>query len=129
MKQKLFDGSDFEKIGGKEGVERIIKQFVDRVYNDVIIGFFFREIEKENLMAREVEFASQHLGGPCQYTGRPIGAVHKKHPINKGHFHRRLWILKEVLMACDVPRDVQKRWLEHNRSLENAVTNGTDCVV
>lgn len=121
--------TDFARIGGQEGLERIIHRFIQRVYDDMIIGFFFVRIDKENLIAREVEFAARHLGGPSQYSGRPIGVVHKKHPINRGHFHRRLWLLSEVLKEFKVPEDIQTSWLAHNRQLESMVTDGSDCVV
>ena len=129
MSLKQTNPSDFDRIGGQEGLQVIIERFIKRVYGDMIIGFFFSKIDQDNLIAREIEFAARHLGGSVTYTGRPIGAVHRKHPINKGHFHRRLWILGEVLTECEVPEDIRNRWLDHNRQLETLVTDGTDCVL
>lgn len=120
--------TDYERLGGEDGLARIIRCFVDRVYEDMIIGFLFRRIDKENLIAREIEFASRHLGGPHVYTGRPIREAHQKHPINRGHFHRRMWLLERVLLECQVDSDVMERWLHHNRMLESLVTDGSDCV-
>jgi hemoglobin len=120
--------TDYERLGGEKALRHIIRCFVDRVYGDVIIGFLFRSIDKERLIEREIEFASLHLGGPHVYTGRSIREAHQRHPINRGHFHRRLWILEQVLLECEVESDIIEKWLHHNRVLESLVTDGSDCV-
>jgi hemoglobin len=124
----LKTDSDFSRLGGFDGLKPLVRKFIQRVMSDTIIGFFFDLVDQEQLIAREVEFAARHLGGPDAYTGKPIARSHKPHPINRGHFHRRLWILEEVLKEEGVPEDIRERWLEHNRLLEPAVTNGTECV-
>lgn len=120
--------TDYERLGGEKVLAQIIRRFVDRVYEDMIIGFLFRGIDKEHLIAREIEFASLHLGGPHTYTGRGIRDAHQRHPINRGHFHRRLWILEQVLLEFGVESDIIEKWLHHNRVLELLVTDGSDCV-
>lgn len=124
----MTETSDYARLGGAEGLEPLVRAFVNRVRQDVIIGFFFDRVDPETLIARELEFAAQHLGGEVRYSGRPLRTVHRAHPINRGHFHRRLWILEEILREAQVPEDIRERWLQHNRALEGAVTNGTDCV-
>lgn len=120
--------TDYQRLGGEAGLRRIVADFVDRVFDDVIIGFLFVGVDRATLVEREVAFAAAHLGGPQRYAGRPIGAVHRKHPINRGHFHRRLWLLEQTLTDHGADRDVIDRWLEHNRGLEKAITTGLDCL-
>jgi len=119
--------SDFQSLGGEETLRPIIRSFIDRVYNDTIIGFFFMSIDKEQLIQREFEFAAQHLGAPITYTGTPIAQAHQKHPINNGHFHRRMWILEQTLREHHVDEAIIERWLAHNKAFLKAVTNGMDC--
>jgi len=121
------DGTYYQKLGGKDKLREVITDFIKRVYDDPIIGFFFKRIDQPRLIQREIEFASLHLGGPKKYTGRMIGPIHQTHPINRGHFHRRIWILEQTLQAHNVAPDVIEHWLEHNRKLENIVTNQKDC--
>lgn len=128
MSNEVDSTHDFDQLGGVEGIKPIIQSFIDKVYGDMIIGFLFINVDKEQLIAREVEFASRHLGGSVSYTGKPIGPVHRKHPINKGHFHRRLWLLGNTLDEHGVNPDIKERWLSHNRQLEPVITDGTDCV-
>lgn len=119
--------TDYESIGGWDGVEAIIRDFIGRVYDDVIIGFFFWSIDKERLIRREAELASVHLGGPETYSGRAVHKAHARHPINRGQFRRRLYLLEQTLDAHSVPDAIKARWLDHDRRLESAVTDGREC--
>lgn len=120
--------TDYERIGGETGLRAIVEDFIGRVYGDLIIGFFFARIDKEQLIAHECAFAASHLGGPAQYEGRPLPAAHRPHPINSGHFHRRIWLLENTLRDHDVPDDVVTHWLDHNRRLERSIVSAGDCV-
>jgi hemoglobin len=120
--------NDFEAVGGAEAVSAIIRDFIERVYADAIIGFFFVTIDKERLILRESQLAAAHLGGPQEYSGRPIHKAHARHPINRGQFRRRLYLLEKTLDAHGVPADIKERWLDHDRRLESAVTDGRECI-
>lgn len=119
--------SDYARIGGADGLECIVRDFVGRVFDDFIIGFLFIGKDPERIVRHEIEHAAAHLGGPSRYTGRPIGQVHRPLPINRGHFRRRLALLRTVLRDHDIDQDVIDRWLAANRRLEEAVVDGTDC--
>ncbi len=106
----------------------VIDRFVDRMFDDFIIGFHFRNADRQRVKRHELQFARQHLLGEGRYEGRPIGALHRPLRINAGQFRRRLAILRTVATSCGMdPRDVE-RWIEHDRSLMPAIVDGTDCV-
>jgi hemoglobin len=117
MKSTLFDD-----LGGETVLRSIIDRFVDRVFDDVMIGFFFRNASRERVKQKEYEFAAVHLGAPVTYTGRPLDAAHAAHPIMGGQFARRKMILKEVLDAHQAPEHVKQHWLDHTESLRPLVT-------
>jgi len=119
--------TDYERIGGRDGLTVIVEDFVSRVFDDFIIGFLFLGRDRERIVRHEVEHAAEHLGGPREYTGRPIARVHRPLPINRGHFRRRLALLRTVLRQHDVPDDIIERWIAADRRLEEAVVDGTDC--
>jgi hemoglobin len=112
----------FEELGGEPRLREIIQHFVDRVFADTMIGFFFAKVSKQRLKELEYRFAAQHLGAPVAYTGRPIQEAHRRHPIMGGQFRRRLKILEETLDHFGVPENVKAHWLEHTLSLESQVT-------
>jgi hemoglobin len=119
----------FDQMGGEPALRRVVDRFVDRLFDDVMIGFFFRDARRERVKEKEYEFAARHLGGPVTYTGRPIREVHAAHPIMGGQFNRRLQILKETLEELGVPEAVREHFLAHTESLRGQVTRnvGNDC--
>lgn len=119
----MSDPSLFEKLGGEPALRRVIDRFVDRIFDDVMIGYLFRRASRARVKQKEYEHAAEHLGGPVAYTGRPIDAVHRPHQIRGGQFMRRVRILEETLVELDVPEEVRKHWLEHTLSLQHLVTN------
>ena len=120
--------TDYERIGGAAELEVLITAFIDRVYADFIIGFLFIGKDRERIIRHEIEHASAHLGGPSEYRGRPMPAVHKPLKINAGHFRRRLAILRTVLLQHQVDHGVIDRWISANQRLESSITDGTECL-
>src|SRR5262245_60109878 len=118
----MTDRTLFEELGGEPRLRAIIDRFVDRNFEDPMIGFFFEGVSRERLKQKEYEFAAQHLGAPIAYTGRPIAEAHGRHPIMGGQFMRRLQILKETLSEFDVPPRVRDHWLAHTEALRPLVT-------
>jgi truncated hemoglobin YjbI len=118
----------WEQLGGAAGIEGLVRTFVDRMWTDFIIGFQFEGRDKERIVRHEVEHAARIFGADVAYTGRPIGAVHRPLRINRGQFRRRLAVLATVLREAGVPEPLIEQWLAHDRRLEAAITDGTDCV-
>jgi truncated hemoglobin YjbI len=114
--------SPYERLGGEVGLEKIVDDFIDRVTGDMMIGFFFRSIDKERLKRLETQFAASHLGGPAQYEGRPLDVAHAPHPIMGGQFNRRLRILDQTLRDHGVSDEIREQWLQHNESLRQRIT-------
>lgn len=119
--------SDYHRLGGPEGVERIMTIFVDRMRSDFVIGFLFEGRDRERILKHEIELASAHLGGPARYSGRPMGVVHRPLRIHRGHFQRRIAVLRKVLTELEVPDDVVERWVAHDASLESVIAEPIDC--
>jgi hemoglobin len=114
--------SDFERLGGEPVLRAIVDDFVARVFDDAMIGFFFRNVDRRRIQEFEYQHAAEHLGGPGRYRGRPLAEVHAKHPIRGGHFDRRAQILRDTLEHHEVAPDIRDRWLRHTESLRPLVT-------
>jgi hemoglobin len=111
-----------ELAGGESGLRALLEDFYDRVFKDVMIGFFFKGKDKQRLIQKELEFALNLLGADITYTGKPIPVAHAAHPIMGGQFNRRTQILRETMRDHDLPEEVQACWLEHTESLRSQVT-------
>jgi hemoglobin len=116
----------FEKLGGEPKLREIIDTFIDRVFEDRMIGFFFGNADRERIKEFEYQLAAGFLGAPVKYQGRPLDQVHAKHPIMGGHFARRRQILKETLEFYHVPEEIMRAWLEHTDALRSLITSQSD---
>lgn len=99
------------------------------MFDDVMIGFFFRKVSRKHIKELEYQHAAEHLGGPVVYRGRPLGEAHRAHPIMGGQFARRKRILEQTLTQHGVPDDIRTAWLAHVESLREEVmgTRRDDC--
>ena len=119
----------YQKIGGEDKLRLIIDTFIDRVFDDRMIGFFFQNADKARIKEMEFQFTAKFLGAEIDYKGRPLDEVHAKHPIMGGQFMRRLQILRETLEFYKVPDEVREAWLSHTEGLRPLITQdaGSDC--
>lgn len=115
---------------GEVKVRQIFHDFYDRVFSDVMIGFFFKGRSKSLLIEREVQFTLNPEKYAKEKLGRSMEEAHKNMTIMGGHFNRRQVILKEVLLKHQVPTDVIDLWLNHNESLRKEVMGNAkgDCL-
>ena len=112
----------FEAMGGDQALRPLIARFVDRMFDDIMIGYLFRAADRERVKAKEYEFAAHHLGASVEYSGRPLVDAHRAHRITGGQFMRRLQILKETWAEFQVPAQVREHWLAHTLSLQAEIT-------
>ena len=121
--------SHLDQIGGLQDLRRITDRFVDRCFDDIMIGFFFRDVDRDRVKEFEYQHAAEWLGAPVSYEGRPLGAAHRKHRIMGGQFARRLQILREVLQESEVDSSLVQDWIAHQESLRLHITGqpGGEC--
>lgn len=120
--------SDF---GDLQGLRHILSDFYNRVFQDPMIGYLFREQDQERLIEREVEWTAKALGVEIKYTGRSLAKAHQSHPIRRGHFHRRNHLLQQTLIDHKLSESVITWWMHHSQSLEKVILgraqNKQDC--
>ena len=111
-----------EEVGGREQMQKLMRHFYDRLFDDALIGFFFADSDKEALVQSQIAYVHAHLGDRAgDYDGPSIRNAHIDLPIMRGHFDRRHQILKETLDEFDVPEHVQEAWLELDLSMRDMV--------
>lgn len=121
--------SHFDQLGGELKLREIIDTFIDRVFADRMIGFFFRKADKNRIKEMEYQLAASFLGARIEYQGRPLDRAHAQHPIMGGHFARRKQILKETLESYQVAESIKEAWLKHTEDLRPLITGqpGSTC--
>ena len=119
----------FARLGGEAKLREIINAFIDRVFADRMIGFFFRNADRERIKEMEYQLAAEFLGADVKYSGKPLGTAHANHPIMGGHFARRRQIFKETLEQFGVGEEIKSALLNHTDALRNLITpeSGSGC--
>lgn len=111
-----------EEVGGEEAMLALMRRFYDRLFDDVMVGFFFANSDKEALVRSQIQYVHAHLGARRgDYEGPSIHSAHAELPILSGHFDRRHQILSEVLEEFEVPEHVRQAWLALDRSMRPMV--------
>lgn len=116
----------YQQIGGGPALRGIVERFVGSMFDDVMIGYLFRRADRRRVAQKEYELASQILGGPDAYSGRPLREAHAPHRIARGQFDRRVVLLREALEAGHAPAAVQAAWLAHTERLRAAILDEAD---
>lgn len=117
-------GSDLELLG-EERVRRLVHTFMERVFADPMIGFYFQGRSLSRIRELECRFALAHLGGGDVYGGRPLDEAHGPLRIFGGHFDRRSALLRETLVEDGVDGDIVERWLLHTERQRALVVGGS----
>jgi hemoglobin len=111
----------YASIGGEAAVREVLQALYDRLFDDPMIGFLFQGKDKAHIVAQQVAFTCQFLGGPKAYRGLPLPRAHERLPLLPGHFDRRHRLLEQVLSERSVPPDVKRVWLQIDQALRPSV--------
>ena len=87
----------FDRLGGAPAVFEMVNSMYTRVQEDPELSPFFKDVQWERLKKMQFEFISAALGGPVQYAGAEIQAVHAGRDITPTHFSKFVGHLASVM--------------------------------
>ena len=87
----------YDRVGGADGVAKLVETFYGRVLKDPELSSFFEHTPMEKLRKMQGEFFSAALDGPVPYSGQPVGHVHSGRGIQRQHLARFLEHLLQTL--------------------------------
>ena len=93
----------FEQMGGEAKLRAVIDTFIDRVFADRMIGFFFRSADKARIKEMEYQLAANFLGANARILRPTIGPGAPQVSDHGRPFCRRRQILKESIEAHGIP--------------------------
>ena len=101
------------RLGGFSQLIEILDEFYTRLLADILVGYLFKQFDRQKLIRDQAEFVNRSLGGPHRdYEPRNLKQIHRPLKITGGHFDRRHQILKDVLDQFEVESDIKKMWLD-----------------
>lgn len=107
-----------DRLGGAESVRDLLDRFYRRLFDDVLVGFFFVGHDRATIVDGQLQFLRWATGDRNELPGRhPSDAHDELPPILSGHFDRRLVVLDEVLREQGVDEADRETWLRIERSM------------
>lgn len=77
----------YERLGGEQGLRKIVNDILDKNFNNPRIGHHFKDVDMNKLKQLVFEFFSMGTGGPHTYTGRDMRSAHARLGINEKDFN------------------------------------------
>jgi hemoglobin len=99
----------YAELGGKEGIEKIVDNFIDEFsYNRDVIKHF-EKTDFNRFRAKLVEQICNISGGPCEYTGHSMFEVHQKMNVSEAEFNAMVDDLYAAMKRANVSEPAQNR--------------------
>ena len=78
----------FEKLGGADVVAGMVAEMYENVLRDPELAPFFKNVDMQRLGRMQFEFLASALGGPVQYSGAELQAIHAGLGVTPHHFSK-----------------------------------------
>ena len=117
------DDSLFRALGGQDGIDRIVGDFVPRLPADQRLGEFFKRTNQAHLKQMLAQLFCRVSGGGCVYTGLPMKLAHQDIDVSKADFNALVEVLQSAMDAQGVPFATQNQLLARLAPLHRDIVN------
>ncbi len=120
----------FEEIGGRPTLERVHREFYERLFAHPQLSKFFVFTPREHQETQQTDFMTFAMGGPNNFFGKEPRKAHRHLFITEKWFQARHQILKETLEFCGISPEHQKAWLKIDSAFKSQVVKETidECI-
>ena len=90
----------FERLGGKDGIGKVVDTFINNIVHNDVIKKRFAKLPKgrvEKFKAHMIALICKESGGDCEYTGKSMKDAHKGMKINEAEWNATVSVLKSAL--------------------------------
>jgi len=113
--------SMLKRIGGYITLQRVHKNFYDKVYAHPWLGLFFEGYSQEAIERRQSDFMAEKMGGSKEYLGKHPLMAHRTMYITEELFEIRQRLLRETLLEFDLPTELIDKWLRIDAAFKNMI--------
>jgi hemoglobin len=98
----------YERLGGRQGLERLLDRFYERARHDAVLGPIFGSHVHDwaTHLQTVADFWSNHTGGPVRYRGGM--GKHLRFGLSHEHFDRWLGLWEENALAETNPENARE---------------------
>jgi hemoglobin len=87
----------YDRLGGKDSIQKVVTDFVGNVVADKRINKFFAKTDGKKLIGLLTDQVCEATGGPCKYKGKTMADAHKGMKITDADFNALVEDLKKSL--------------------------------
>jgi hemoglobin len=91
---------------------KINKSFYDKVYSDDWLKQVFAQVPQDYIVAQQVDFMLQAMGGPHRYAGRNPGEAHPHIYITEEMWAHREHLLAQAFDEVQAPVTIKEKWFK-----------------
>lgn len=106
------EGTLYDQLGGRSGVERLIDAAMKRVHADPRIKALFADLDRREQRKLFVEQLCAASGGPCEYTGRTMEEAHSGLNLTDSDFDAFVSDIIVAMNEIKLPVDTQRPVLQ-----------------
>lgn len=123
------ESSLFERLGGRDCLDRVHKALYDKIFVHPVFGVFFEGKDQTHQQDQQSDFMAMIFGGPKRYCGRMPRDAHQHLFITREMFELRQRILAKTLEECGVAPELRELWLAADRRFESQIVKDSvgDC--
>ncbi|PGF15865.1 group 1 truncated hemoglobin [Natrinema sp. CBA1119] len=116
----------YERLGGEDAIAAVVDEFYDRVMADEQVAGYFDDVDMQKQRAHQAQFISSVTGGPVEYAGGEMKAVHAEMGITPSDFQAIATHLDDALAEFDVGDVDREAVLEEIASYQGAIVTAAD---
>ena len=95
----------YDKLGGEDTVAKVVDSFYVKVLADERVKHYFEHTDMAKQRRHQTNFICFALGGPKNYTGRTMRAVHAKMNLQDLQFDTIVELLAKTLAEFGVGQE------------------------
>ncbi len=99
----------YERIGGKEAVNKAVEIFYQKILQDDLIKHFFNDIDMKLQVEKQKSFLTYAFGGPVNYSGKDLASAHSRlvaNGLDHKHFDAVAQHLQNTLVQLGLTADL-----------------------
>jgi hemoglobin len=117
------DDGLYRALGGTPGLQRLMDDFVPRLYADPRLAAFFKDTKAAELNKQLVSQFCEVTGGPCRHEGPTMKEAHEGFEIRRRDFNALVEVLQDAMDAQGLPFGVQNRLLARLAPMHRDIVN------
>ncbi len=99
----------YQRLGGREVIERFVDNSVERILVNDLIAFHFDDTDILNLKLQLTDQICQLAGGPCIYQGMDMQSSHFGLDITAAEFNALVEDFQNGMRATGVPYGLENQ--------------------